>query len=230
MDVGCSGSFDSYSIIENANYSFAELSSENIDDTKEEDFQQFCDKIKEFSTKPLFWYLEPDLNIWEYEEDGGYVKNHLTKIFFRIDMLGGEYVVVYHNAELMKKDMDSYLKLLSNISDLAGSYGLEIVLLSGGDTNEEIIKNYNLIRALEIDYPFLRFGIDLEKSDVASFFDETESMDNIKYFRIKAEDTEISFSEKLSLLVNVLADTDIYLCVWSNLDETLNKIMFKKFI
>ena len=233
MDVGCSGSLDTYSIIEEADYSFAELSCDIFSEEKDEDIPDLCDRIRDFKTRPLVWSgIEyEDIDLSEYDEEGGYVKNYLLELFARIDEVGGEYVVIRYNPD-MNRNPEEYNEILNGISTLAGSYGLEIILLFSGKNEAELNKNFNYYKISENNHPFLRYGLDLENiEDYQVFFDNLEDMNNLKYFRIPAADTSLhTFRENLSLMADILADTDTYLCVWSHLDEITHKVMSNKYL
>lgn len=234
MDVGCSGSIDTYSIIEKADYSFAELSCKILSEEKDEDFPDLSYKLREMKTKPLFWsdFCKDSIDLWEYDQEGGYVKNYLLDLFAKIDEVGGEYVVLEYSPENFAKDQKEYTDIINSVSSLAGSYGLEIVLLFSGENDREIIRNFGIYSLSENDHPFLRFGFDLENSeDYQVFLDEIENIDNLKYIRIPAEDRgERKFAENLALLAERLAETDMYLCVWSDLGEITDRVMSNRYI
>lgn len=229
MDIGCSGSIDTYSIIEKANYNFAELSCGLLYEKSEEEFQEIYAQLKEFDTKPLIWSNLSKINLDLFDfEDSAYVKNQLIEIFSRIDMLQGEYVIVNFNLGNMKKNVDEYFEVLNEISSLAGSYGLEIILLFTGDLK----KDYDIFKSYEYEHPFLKLGFDLTSvNDYEDFFQNCSDLNNVHYFRLPAVDNENStFENNLSALVDIFADTDAYLCVSSNLDEITDKVMSKQLI
>ena len=234
MDVGCSGGIDTYSIIENADYSFAELSCDILSEEKDEDFPDLCDRLKEYRTKPLIWSeIESDnIDLCDFDNEGGYVKKYLLDIFSKIDEAGGEYVVVSHSPETMRKDRDGYIDIINSISTLAGSYGLEIILLFSGKNEKELRQSFGEYILSENCHPFLKYGFDFCcVEDYCLFFENFEETENMKYFRIPAKDTPNStFRENLLFMADTLADSDVYLCVWSNLEKITDKVMTNKYI
>lgn len=228
MDLGCSGSLDTYSIIEKANYNFAELSCGLLYEKSEEEFQEIYQSLKEYDTKPLIWSNLSNINLDLVDlGDSLYVKNQLIEIFSRIDILQGEYVIVDFHLDYLKKNVDEYFEILSEISNLAGSYGLEIILLF----TKDIYKEYDIFKSYEFDHPFLKLGFDLMGvSDYEDFFQNCPDLNNVNYFRLPAKDTKDTFENNLSTLVDIFADTDSYLCVNSNLEEITDKVMAKQFI
>ena len=75
MDVGSSSNLDTYSIIEDADYSFAELSCDIIAEASEDAFSDIRDTLSEYKTKPLIWagLDEIDVDLSDWEAEGGFV-------------------------------------------------------------------------------------------------------------------------------------------------------------
>ena len=236
MDVGCSSSLDTYSIVENANYSFVELPLDTLAEIKDENFQDLIDKVKSFKIKPLVWSdLSEEYKLGEYAFS--YVKKHIKDLCQKIDMLNGEYITVRYEQSMFNTAPDDFVNTLIDISSVASSYGLEIILLINGKNIDELVNNYKTISDLSIDHPFLKYGVDFSGiNDYDRFFDfvadnEVMGLESVIYYRISANDSnEDNFSEKLSGMINKLADLNAMLCVWNNLDETLHKIMSNKYI
>ena len=231
MDVGCSSNLDTYSIIEDADYSFAELSCDILAEASEDEFSDIRDRLSEYKTKPLIWsgLEETHVDFSGSDIEDGFAKDQLIDLFFRIDVIQGEYVIIKHNLDKMSQSPEEYVKNLNDISDLAGSYGLEIILLVEGETSQELISNYDKIKLLNIDHPFLRLGFDLcNIEDLKSFFDTIDYIDNVLYYRFSAESD--NFKDNFVFMVDKFADTDAYLTVWSNLGEIADKVVSKKYM
>jgi len=231
MDVGSSSSLDTYSIIEDADYSYGELSCSIIAEASEETFSDIRDTLSEYKTKPLIWadLNEMDLDLSEYESEGGFVKNQLMDLFFRIDVIQGEYVIINHNPEIMMKSPENYASVLNDISDIAGSYGLEIILLIEGKTSEELCSNFDKVKLLDLSHPFLKLGLNLcDIFDLNKFFDTIDYIDNVLYYRFSAESD--NFKDNFTFMVDKFADTDVLLTVWSNLGEIADRVVSKKFM
>ena len=207
MDVGISGRPDTCEDLEKSDYSFAIFDCNVLEEENEETFPYLCDKIREYKKKPLFWKFGKN-DITEYDEDGGYLKDYFINLFFRIDVLGGEYVIIKHSPETMKKNPQKYSECLLGISALAISYGLEIVLLfEGGD--QEILTEYDKAKLFAEEHPFLRYGFDMSSvTDIQDFFDCISDTDNVLYYNM---DINQNSETKLKVLTDILADTDTYL-------------------
>lgn len=230
MDVGCSGNLETYSIIENADYSYIELSCELVSsDVSIEAFEAINNEIKGHTVKPIIWdnLISNDIDINEYDINGGYVKKYLKNIFSRIEELGAEYVVFDNNTQLLKENGPAYIDTLNDIATVAGSYGLEIIVLVSGTDNYDLIYNYEKIRSLEIDHPFLKYGIDLHNiEDYDDLFESLMDGINLFYYRLPSVDNDrYSFSDNIKDLTNKLADVDCKITIWSRLGELAAKII-----
>ena len=228
MDVGCSSSLETYSIIENANYSFGELPVNILEEKSEEEFLEIREAFEGHNLRPLVWsgLSESTIDVAEFDPEGGYIKDQLIDLFFKIDMLQGEYVVLKHKPDLLKESSEEYISCLSEIADLAGSFGLEIILLISGENIDGLNKNIDKIKLLDLVHPFLHFGIDLSNIEYEEFF-ETLEMDNVLYYTIPAD--EENFKDNLAYMVNKFAESDILLSVKSNLDKMADAVMSNKF-
>ena len=172
---------------------------------------------------------EIDLDLSQYEPEGGFVKNQLIELFFRIDVIQGEYVIIKHKPELMKQSPENYVSVLNDISDIAGSYGLEIILLVEGNNQEELISSFDKIKLLDISHPFLRLGLNLcNIDDLKTFFDTIDYIDNVLYYRFSAESD--NFKDNFKFMADKFADTDVLLTVWSNLSSIADRVVSKKFM